>query len=535
MYCIKKIRERIFLVSRYQHIASALNEELWSFIEENIPAFAEMKEKERTFDKIYKLDEKERLRRVVEERMKAMDKEEFPFAVLGYLQSIDFKVVIILDNVDPLDMFVNDVILDESLKISEEYGIKIIVSLRTSTLYELKSNPRGTIQAHGPLVLKLRKPDVRLYVRKRMHYVNEQILSEPKKRKELRTPATQMRVTLSVEDATKLLMMMIDTLLQDVSIKVIDYLSYHNLRKINSLLTTYFSTGYLDEQRLLSKFIYSSANASLNSGSTQVLEESPLWILLSSVITNNYATYFPTQGLRCHRGNLINLYDNGRYSADRYFIRTRILNYVRNQSITDRSGEPGYIRTRAMKDDYFRILKGIFRYDEVKDGVEYALKRLLQCDLLESPEFYGPPQKFALEKIERVQITDTGIYFIDEFMNMFEYIMFMKDDVEIENNPYGIQDCIEAKGFVERYRNVYKFLLYLADAERELLDQMSAEQRKLLRTSFSNKSVFVCHQPIEHMISFGKERQKDFPGLSDIVDDFIRLDEDIEEYENLLF
>ncbi|NPA72236.1 MAG: hypothetical protein GXO35_05330, partial [Gammaproteobacteria bacterium] len=429
----KVLRSR--LTKLLSDVAKIDSEEMWQFVE-SLPMFSVLAQRIADYKVIFADKPEEKRRRILLARSQTRENPDFLFAVLSYLlEKKGKKPIIIFDNVDPLSLQVNEVILSEAVRLSEEFNIKIILSMRTNTFSALKALPEGVMQAHPGLTLWIRNRSIEQYIQHRLNWVREAIKSRKKK---VRYPLPKGTSGIIFNKEEKVLDAMMNVLLNQESYRMLDMVSHHNLRKVNSLVLTYFSTGYLDEHKIATQIV----EEALTGGGARDSFESPLWVLVSAVITNNYETFFPSVALRCHAGNLINLFDNGKYAFCRHRIRIYILNYIRRHIHAD-IDKPltAPVKREALLADFLKLKQGEDNAD-ILDSVNYALQRLLECDLVESPEYYGVVRRKAIERINSISITDTGLYFLNEFRNYFEYIMFMKDDTYLINNDYGIQDCI---------------------------------------------------------------------------------------------
>lgn len=479
------LRERLIDVARP---FTTLDDNLfWNYLMKGSDQFNSLEQYEEDIQTIYRSNSTKLKELIRKARMEARQSNDFYYTTLRYIRDeVGRLPILIFDNVDTLPLEVNQVILDEAIFLSKEYNVKVLICMRTSTYAKIEETHDSSLRAYPPAIIEMEKPDVRNYIRKRTFLVKQKI-RESKPQFRYINYEGDIRVTF--RDGGKVFDSMLEMLLGEESLNILSFLAHFNLRKINSLVMKYLSTGYVDDHMLVKKII-----------GEEVLDEryskSPLWILLSSVITNNHKTRFSEVGMAYQEG-VLNLYCNGRRNPKQYMIRIHILSYIKRH------------RDPNMQEIISAYLNLYMVPNSMTEGIKYAVWRMLSFELLESPDFYKVERFEDMDRVKTVSITETGNYYRQEFRNYYEYLIYMKDDVELIDNPYDIQDCIKIGELSGRLNEVHKFLHMIYESEKEFLFGLTKNQRRLFLKDFSvpeDTTPFIVKSPLERLIHFGKSR-----------------------------
>lgn len=187
--------------------------------------------------------------------------------------------------------------------------------------------------------------------------------------------------------------------------------------------------------------------------------ESPLWVLLSSLITNNHQTRFSENETYEGQANILNVYCNGtEYAKNNHFVRLHLMNYLIN---VDKKVNINELYTKY--GELFPVSKKAFNY---------ALYKLIRNETIELPELYLVENLKDIDLVNDISINRVGRYYINTIRNYFEYIVYVKDDVDLENNDLGIKSCIEVRKFYDKFEEVIKFLKYLYSKEKEIFEKL---------------------------------------------------------------
>jgi hypothetical protein len=428
---------------------------------------------------------------IFQARMEARKSNDFYLIVLKFIRDKLGKVpILLLDNVDTLSLEVNQIIFDEAIALSTEYNLKILVSMRKTTYSKIDESYDGSFHAHPPARIEMGNPDIKNYIKFRVRGGKKKML-QSKPLFEYIDYDGNVRVTF--QDGVKVIEAMLDVLLSEESTNFLSHVAFFNLRKINSLIKGYLSSGYIDEHLLVQRIM----NAMVVD--EKKYDRSPLWVLLSSVITDNHKTRFSDMGFG-YQEAVFNLYSNGRQNPGEYLIRTHSLNFAkRHRDITLQEITDAYLTLHDHPSE------------KLYSNIKYAVWRFLCFDLFESPDHYKVSAYEDINQIKTLHLTVTGDYYRQELRNYFEYLAYMKDDIELSDNPYVMQDCIRIKDFAGRYYEVYKLLKTIYDAENKFLFGLNQKQRMFFKDNFSDPSdsnPFVSAAPTMSLIEFGKSRKE---------------------------
>lgn len=493
---IRHLLYELFLKPRLTKVVQPFSgleqDEFWAFLRK-MDDFAYLDLQERALQRIYGIgsSDKDYQRELYQLRREAMSRDSFALCAMKYVVDVKKKIaVLIFDNVDPLSIAIHRTILQEAVRLNEEYRLRIIITMRTSTYNELAADPDSPMDTYPIMPVFVGKRDVRDYVVRRVQTALKGVRT---KQFEYIDGPTGTRITH--KRAEGIITCMLGRLLSQESIDFLDYITNHNLRKLNDFVRIYLASGYLDVHHLMWSIVEQEAT-----GYTDY--QSPLWILLSSILTANHKTHFSTRCPDTHvLRHIVNLFCNRKGNVNRYTIRLYILHLLSRER-------------RISVERLCRVYESILSPENSENwpsNLDHAIHRLLECGLLVSPEYYhieGGPVKDRLNSLE---ITDIGEYYLKTVSGYFEYLAFMKDDVEFPG-PVDIRDCVKVADRDSRYREVAAFLEFLFEREKEFLSGLTEPQRQLFRAHFSrptDDNVFTIATAVDNMESYGRERQLD--------------------------
>jgi hypothetical protein len=506
------LRER--LIGTTSPFTQVDDEQFWDYLKKGSDRFKSLAQYEEAIQKIHFNDPIAIKSNVLNERMKTFKMRDFHTVALKYIREKLGKIpFLILDNVDTLPLPVNLVILDEAIYLAKEFNLKILISMRTPTYLKIDEDHESGLRAHPPVKIEMEKPDVKNYLAHRTLPL----------RKKIRVASPRFKyinyigdINVNFKDGAKVYDAMLEMLLGEESLKILSFIANYNLRKVNSLVLKYLATGYIDEYNLVKKVV---GRATVDEG----YSKSPLWILLSSVITNNYSTRFSEVGMSYQEG-VLNLYCNGRKSPQEFLIRTHILDFVkRNREVNLQNIIDAYL---SLDDN---------NQSQKIDNLKYAIWRLQEFDLLDSPDCYKLEKVDDIENVKSITITETGNFYRLELRNFYEYLIYMKDDIELANNPYEMQDCITITDFKLRYYEAWKLLRMIYESEHKFLFDLKKEQRIAFIANFSipeDSMPFIVRAPIVSQISFGKAKNMPAEIIKMYQELLEEVEKDVEAFNN---
>lgn len=468
------------------------DEAFWRFLADRTDDFADLGYDEDALTKINSVDgDHSRLVQRYDLRRQASKNRDFAYCATQYVVMACHKLpLLILDNVDPLPIAAHRAILREAVRLSEVYGLRVIISMRKNTFDHLAGDPDGVIGALDFVEVAMPQTNVREYLTRRV----EGALTELDPSRRLRVEDERGKHLLfPADNPREMILALVEALLTDDAAQVLDYISYHNLRLLNAYLREYLSTGYVDKHRMIWALADKVATESTHYAS-------PLWVLLSSVLTCNHETHFSNSGHKSARllKAIVNLYCNGAHDVNPHSIRLHLLSFLERREETS---------FHEIYDAYSRLFET--PPPGLETAITRALFRLLQGHLIESPRSYRVSDESTVRGLDPMSITDTGSYYRRTLSTYFEYLAYMKDDVDLAANPRAIKDCVEEKHLQGRYEHICRFLQHLFDAEHGFLSVLTEEQRAYLNADFScieSGSPYTIHPAVSAMIHFGRLR-----------------------------
>lgn len=495
-----------FLRPRLMRLATPFcdvdNDSFWDYLREESGEFPELAQDERAIAKIYSAPEEGRLKmqEIYKARLESMKLEHFPFCLGKYLVDKCGKTpLFIFDNVDPMCMTVHTAMLQKAVHLTEKYGFRVVISMRELTYDELAADPNGLIATYPMIRIRLKKRDVCDYLTRR----TKAALSQARTRTFHHVDHRGVRITQA--QAEQVLSSMIDVLLSPECSDLLGHLSFWNLRKLNLLLLKYLASGYIETDEVIWQIVRSATQSSEITSHRGAHSKgvtgysSPLWVALSSLLTVNHATRFSgkrtdARVLQC----AINVYCNGGIQPNDKLIRLHLLNYL------ERYRRRSYDQ---MIEDYGALFNN--GAPQVQSALCRALRRMLGCNLAASPESYRIRDEDDVPTLKLIELTDKGSYFRKALSVYFEYLIYMKDDVELGNKRTGVKDCIDVTSRNGRYEQLCSFLEMLYEEEDDFLRGLRPEQLTVFMQSFSraeDNMPFMTGSPVEAMLVFGEQR-----------------------------
>jgi hypothetical protein len=506
---IKRILNQQYLVPRLLNIsfnfASIEDEEFWDYLINSNVCFISIKKEIEDLEYYLSDSPTELKQEVARLRSEIRKHERYPYYATKYvIDKKDKRVVIIFDNVDLFPINVQKVILGIATELIEDYGIQCIISLRDDAFYELSSHANSRLSTFPRKIISLEQLDVQAYLEKRVKAAFRDINSEfefeyDKKR-------------YSHPDPLNVIMKLLRILFSRKEYSdFLAFISFHNLRLLNDFLRLYLSTGYIEQQNVVSELMKMLADAS--SGYS-----SPLYVLLASVLTANHQTYFssPCQESYLLR-RILNVFFNSKGDVNPYIIRWHLLNFLKRNPQTSvenihRKFQKLYEKREREED---RVSIDEFEVNKITVSLNHALDRFFECNLVISPEKYKLEQNReddVIAIVHNIEFTDTGNYYYDTLMGYFEYLIFMKDDVVLPIE-LEIKDCVVEQNWKRAYQNeLIKFLQFLVEMEWQFFITLECDQRKLFVDEFTRVNtgnIYNTYYLIEKMIEYGNSRHLD--------------------------
>lgn len=418
-------------------------------------------------------------------------------------QEYKIEPIFIFDDLDPLQYDFVIWLFNETYRLSHIYYFKTILVMRPNTYQQIKLCK--TFQAISPVEFPLEIPNCSIFLTE----------SLAKFKNEINASSKNVNIVVENKKITP----------NDINIFVENYcrvaLSYEaklflentsggDLRNLKKLLRAYLSSGYIKLEKILGLISIDLKEDSL-----------PIWIVYTSIITNNYLSVFPHTKTN-EDDFIINVLCNGGEYANTYLIRLHILAYFHR------------FRRISNLDEFVERYSPLLKEGDtaLRNSIKRVLKRFNNARLITNHKHLYIDKKEEVNDIDEFHILPLGHYYLKYLFFKFEYIVYMKDDIDYdENNKYDIKDCIEVREQAERFKEVVKYLHFFYEKEKIFISQIQLAQLDKYIKCFSpaeDKCFLFSLQMVNKMNDYGKRRNFDLYELD-------RLRKEINEFAEKIF
>ena len=436
--------------------------------------------------------------------------------------------IIILDDLDPLDTNVVELIFNEIYKITRRFRVKVIYTIRPLTYKKITRIADFT----NTLLVDLVKPELLdAFLKKFIHILIDKIgdscVSEIKLGNKI----------ITITDAKRFYSNFLKILTQDRSRELLDNLTNGDIRLYKELVKTCLGSGWINSEELIGKLIDEKFDTN---------KYVPYWIVYTSIITQNHKLIFPS--VKGHNNeHIISLLCNGGESFHTYFMRLHLLSYFMKIGNAARSF-----------DEIMEVFQSVFVEQDSKrlsNSLHRAIRKLNNSRLDDEERkraglIHNEDKLFILENKDELKqknfefkVTNIGKYYYNTLITTFEYLSFMKDDVEFPDEIANtIQNNIEAKTLQQKFDAVVKYLNFLFEKEKTFIDSLKTETRiQSYKDNFTpskhHNCVLFSELFVINMINYGRARKDNISNLSMIktlnneIDSYIK-EKGLRDYEN---
>jgi hypothetical protein len=413
--------------------------------------------------------------------------------------------LIILDDLDPLDTPIVQILFDEIYRIANTFSVKVIYTIRPSTAKKI-SRMGDYYTSNQRYVLS--KPELfDVYLE---NCIN-QLIQKINKFSHIEITLDTKKVSIS--DATQFYLNFLKILKQDRSRHLLESLSDGDIRLYNQLVKTCVQSGLINSEELITKLL------DVNFDQERSV---PYWIIYTSIITQNHKLLFREVKAN-NNEHIINLLCNGGSTFNKHLIRLHLLSFFVKRGNADNSLNE--------ISDYYNDLFNKKYNSRVKSSIQRAIKKFnnssindkdrMRLGLISNEDQLFIKNNSDIEKQE-YKITDVGNYYFDELITTFEYLSYMKDDVDYpEAIAEQIKNNIEAKYQQQRFDEVTKYLRFLFEQEKDFIDPLTTNQLQTYKDSFSPwfkyKKWLFSELFVDKMIEYGNATWRDsISNLSEI-------------------
>lgn len=481
------IRPRI---EKLTHFYTAINDEkFWEYAKQSTD-FSYLRILENDLSEIFSTDKTELRKAILNERKYSRNKPEFQFVTLKYLKEMkNLHPVLIIDNTDPLDSEINTMLLWEFVSFAQRFNCKTIISLRQSTWWKIFHNNNGLNSALPHVKSPAIRPNAQIFLKNKSLAISSEL-------RKSKISIVYRKNVITFQDSMKILDSLISIMNHKEVQVLFDNIAGGDLKKWARLLRKYFQTGYIQDEEMVRKILgesYFPETATINN------YDIPMWVALSSIITNNHYTYFSSRDKDNEQDIMINLFCNGKQSFNKYLVRLNILSFIKR-------------KTPTTIENFLRLYKYLFaniELEKYEHDTSEAILRLSKARLIQSPIKYDLYNENEVKKLVDVSLSETGKYFFERMIMYFEYLTFMKDDVALPEECNNIIDSIVDFSMSAKYKNVFCFVEFFFRQELKFVEKLEVHLRKAYLEQFtvSEEQFFYSFALTSSMIEFGKKRE----------------------------
>jgi hypothetical protein len=396
--------------------------------------------KKAALTKLYGLNEgEEQWARKVAEILDGLfyDDEKFSFAILKRLRIRGLRIVIVLDNTDQLGEAFQERIFLFAQRLSSEYQVLCIVSLREEKFFA--AYRRGIFDAYGDHRFHIGSPDLGQVIYRRLDYGR-------KKFTEVAAAGGSLPLEPGdIESIDRLLKILIQSTTKQNSniVRMLACVSNGDMRHALDMFRDFISSGNTNIEKILA----------VGSGYVVPFHEFAKSAILGS------RKYYQSSVSR-----IINLFVRSESRGASHLAACRVLARLSAaQGVASTHGE-GFISTQKLLREY-RESFGV-----ADDFLTWG-SELLRRGLIESE----PPRQGDLRETDALRITAAGAYYWRYLVRSFAYLDLVFVDTPLSDRTVArrladLGESNEIKGRLERVRI---FLKFLEDSERAELTESS--------------------------------------------------------------
>ena len=309
------------------------------------------------------------------------------------------------------------------------------------------------------------------------------------------------------DDSKRVFAVMLDKVFNTDCETLLARLSSSDLRRWERLIEIYLRTGYVDVGDIAWRVVSTETVTP-----EQPPRDLPFWIALKAVLTQNHQTYF-SRAPAVEHDLVLNILCNGAGRPLSHLTRLHVLSYMRRE----RTAHFADLKMRYAKT---MTLPGTREEPVLETAVRHAIRRLLNCRLIRSAAFLRLEEDNQADLLKEIEVTPLGIYYFDVLSQLFEYLMFMKDDIYFPQD-IGLKVCSRHSGALEQYRALRTYLAFLFDQETDLFHNLKQTNRAAYRRFFAPDEQHLYYSLIyaRAMCGFGEARE----GLRGVAAEFKEL------------
>ncbi len=446
------------------------------------------------------------------------------FTALEYYNYKNKIPLIVLDDLDPLPSSIQTHAYRVMYNFAHDYGVKVILSMRPRSYDCIIEDVLDTIPIRTKIILS--KPNFEKYLLSKIDGLK-------KRHKNRGVVLNKTNTRFSIHDAENFFSYYIDVLTQKDAMSFFVNLSNGDLRTFNKLLETFLSSGYIQDNDVAKQIAQLARLKRDNFEGIKKLKKEanlfPIWVVYASIITNNYQTVF---GSRHYdpSSHLINILCNGRSEINTHLIRLHLLTYFLRQKTTPTTINEIYKR-------YSSLINSQNKWDkeDLKKSIRRVVGRFAKATLIANNDrlFLGKMEIRRKDEYDEYNFYlegELGKFYFENLLSTYEYFLYMKDDVELEDNEFDIKDCIDIKHRYERIGEVLKYLKFLFSKEKKFTKELNLNQLDLYYRNYAPISQEILYSNLftKRIINYVDSRiaildRNDIPRSEDTEKDLCKL------------
>jgi hypothetical protein len=406
----------------------------------------------------------------------------FSLSFFEYLiDKVGLIPLIIYENFDELDMEKQKWLFSDIVEISQNHKFKVILPIRPVNYYHLRRNIEA-LNDYPIHEIDLAPLKIEFFIKNRIEEINREVEGIDQK-----VEIEVENIKFSVAKGQLALNAMLNVLTNEEACTFIAKITNNNLRKVLDQLKIYISSGYIRDWKLYKKIL-----AGIVDQSDFQEYKNTLWVVLRSIITGNHVTHFSDREKSPNVATLetiVNLFCNnnsvGDYEENKFLIRLQLLTFIA------KNPKKNYQEIAEKYDKLF-----IVQNENRKDCINRALYRLIQGQLIETVDKIMYKNVSEVVHAREVTVTETGYFYLDTFRHYFEYLLYMKDDIDLPEG-ISIKSNLVMNSFSELWTEVIKLLEILLNYEQSFLRNLNTLSK---RKNFVEDFI-LDNQPISYFLS----------------------------------
>ena len=404
--------------------------------------------------------------KIMELRKKEYESEYFFMNAAHYISEIQNKEInIVFDNIDPFEINIVKDFFWFSKNLIDNGPFKVVLPVREDTYSKLIREIEEI-----KIVEKIElSTDLEKILLRRCDVINKTI-EKSKDRKPFKIEINNKQYEYNKESLAYV-KNLISAITSKSGANTILMFSKRNVRAELQLLRIVLSSGLIPLISLGKVLTQTNFKDSLKND--YVI---PPEFIVQAIVTFGFGTFFTKQSKKNKIPGIMNVLSNADHTYPmQIFIKQMILSYLEKNG--NREGQSKDI----IKQQFTNCIKKMPNKKTLLDSFDYCMYRLFNVGLIISPDiYYAKSLKEFNEHVNDIRISLLGQYYLNDLVNMPEYLFYIKDDVYLENTDdfddafYVYTEYPSKKYFWKNFKNLGKFLFEYGKLEIEHLKKLKS-------------------------------------------------------------